>query len=55
MWPREVTKILLSAYNHIFANQRCKGTVKVEGVRKQEASCQRKQVRGDSGWGFIKT
>lgn len=44
MWPREVTKILVPAYNHIFANKHFRDTVsKLEVVRsgrKQEAWCQ---------------
>lgn len=27
MWPREVTKILVPAYNHIFVNKHLRGTV----------------------------
>ena len=59
MCPREVTKILVPAYNRIFANKHFRGTVsKAEGVtsrRKQETWCQRNQVGRDSRWGFIKT
>lgn len=52
MWPREVTKMLVLAYNHIFANKHFRGTVnkldRVRSGRKQKAWC---QVRGNSGWG----
>ena len=44
MWPREVTKILVPAYNHIFTNKHFRDTVSklkvVRSGRKQEAQCQ---------------
>lgn len=46
MWPREVTKILVPAYTHIFAKKHFRDTVSqlevIRSGRKQEAWCQSK-------------
>lgn len=54
MWPREVTRILVPAYNHVFPNKHFRGTVsKLEDVRsgRKPKSLVSNQIQRDSGGG----